>query len=113
MSSLIGQSSPGDPSSGQGDPGGQGGQGGRGSRGIRGSGWSRWSRWSWWSRLLAYMIQKIYGVQGLNHQIIEKSLHVTPVTDRRTEDGKWKIGQYSSRPETAKMTMERSTSVGQ
>ena len=40
------------------------------------------------------MIYEIYGFQGLNHQIIEESLDVTPLTYKRT-DGKWKIVQYS------------------
>ena len=41
-------------------------------------------------------IQKIYGFQGLNHQIIKESWDVTPVTDERTDGGgKWKIVQYS------------------
>ena len=53
-------------------------------------------------------IQKIYGFHGINRQNIEKSWYVTPVTNgrtnggRRTEDGKWKIGQCSVGPETAK-----------
>ena len=48
-------------------------------------------------------IQKIYGFHGLNHQIINKSWDVTPVTYGRTHGGggKWKIGQCSVRPETA------------
>ena len=33
-------------------------------------------------------IQKIYGFHGLNHQIIEESLDVTPVTDERTDGRK-------------------------
>ena len=37
-------------------------------------------------------IQKIYGFQGLTHQLIEESWGVTPVTDG---GGKWKIGQCS------------------
>ena len=53
-------------------------------------------------------IQKIYVFHGLNRQNIEKSWDVTPVTDGRTEDGgggggKWKIEQFSVRPETAKI----------
>ena len=43
-------------------------------------------------------IQKICGFHRLNHQIIEKSGDVTPVKDG---GGKWKIEQYSGRPETA------------
>ena len=46
-------------------------------------------------------IQKIYSFHGLNHQIMEESWDVTPVTNGRTEDGKRKIGQCSGRPETA------------
>ena len=46
-------------------------------------------------------IQKIYSFHGLNHQIMEESWDVTPVTKGRTEDGKRKIGQCSGRPETA------------
>ena len=51
-------------------------------------------------------IQKIYGFHGKNHQNIEKSWYVTPVTDERTNGGggrKWKIEQCSVGPETAKM----------
>ena len=47
-------------------------------------------------------IQKIYGFHGLNHQIIKKSLDVTPVTYGGGGGGKWKIGQCSVRSETAK-----------
>ena len=51
-------------------------------------------------------IQKIYGFHNPNHQIIEESSDVTPVTeDGRTDgwtDGKWKIEQCSVGPETAK-----------
>ena len=36
--------------------------------------------------------KKTYGLNGLNHQIIEKSLDVMPLTDGRTENGKWKTG---------------------
>ena len=57
-------------------------------------------------------IQKIYGFDGLNHQIIEESWDVTPVTNGgqtedgwRTDGGKWKIGQCSRRPETT-ITMQ-------
>ena len=39
---------------------------------------------------------------GLNLQIIEKSWDVTPVTEDGQTNGKWKIGQCSGRPETAK-----------
>ena len=47
-------------------------------------------------------IQKIYGFHGINRQNIEKSWYVTPVTNERTNGGKWKIGQCSVGPETAK-----------
>ena len=47
------------------------------------------------------MHSKIYGFQGLNHQIIEESWDVTPVTEDEGTDGKWKIVQYSGRSETA------------
>ena len=61
--------------------------------------WSRWSRWSGWSGWSAKMIciQKIYGFHGLKHQIIEESWELTLVTEE--DGGKWKIVQYSGRPE--------------
>ena len=40
-------------------------------------------------------IQKIYGFHGPNHQIIEESWDVTPVTRDERTDGKWKIEQCS------------------
>ena len=36
-------------------------------------------------------IQKIYGFHGLNHQIIEESWDVTPVTNERTDGGRRKV----------------------
>ena len=36
-------------------------------------------------------IQKIYGFHGLNHQIIEESWDVTPVTNGRTDGGRRKV----------------------
>ena len=50
-------------------------------------------------------IQKIYGFHGLSHQIIEESWDVRPVTYGWTDGGKWKIGQCSGKPETARMSV--------
>ena len=36
--------------------------------------------------------KKIYGFNGLNHQIIEKRLDITPMTDGWTENEMWKTG---------------------
>ena len=41
------------------------------------------------------IIQKIYGFQGLNHQMIEEYLDVTAVTEDERTDGKRKIEQCS------------------
>ena len=43
------------------------------------SGRSRWYRWSWLALMIC--IQKMYGLHGLNHQIIDGSSDVTLVTD--------------------------------
>ena len=63
-------------------------------------GWSlvRWSRWSRWSGWLALMIciQKIYGFRCLNHQIIEESWDVTPVTNGRTDGRRTESGRKCS-----------------
>ena len=53
----------------------------------------------WIARVIGF--QKKYGLFSLNHNIIEKMCDVTPVTDERREDGKWKIGQYFGTPDTA------------
>ena len=58
-------------------------------RWCRWSMWSRWSRWSMrsgWSGLSAKIIciQKIFGFNGLNHQIINKRWDVT-LADTQTE----------------------------
>ena len=52
------------------------------------SGWSRLSRWSRWSALMI-CIKKINGSYSLNHQIIEKSWDVTPVTNWHTDWLTW------------------------
>ena len=52
-------------------------------------------------RVIVIGFQKMYGLFSLNHNIIEKMCDVTPVTDERREDGKWKIGQYFGIPDTA------------
>ena len=47
--------------------------------------------------------QKMYGLFGQNHHILEKVWDVTPVTENeRTKDRNWKIVQYFGRTETAK-----------
>ena len=53
----------------------------------------------WIARVIGF--QKMYGLFSLNHNIIEKMCDVTPVTDERREDGKWKIGHYFGTPDTA------------
>ena len=52
-------------------------------------------------------IQIIYGFHGPNHQIIEKSRDITPVTNGRTRTNreKWQKEQYCGRPETAKASV--------
>ena len=63
--------------------------------------------WTVFGSTVLYLIarvigfQKMYGLFSLNHNIIEKMCDVTPVTDKRREDGKWKIGQYFGIPDTA------------
>ena len=51
-----------------------------------------------------YGSQKLYGLFGLNHHMLEKMCDVTPVTghgQRTNGGGKWKIVKYSGRPEIA------------
>ena len=50
---------------------------------------SKLTSWSKWSNWLALMIrlQKIFGLYGVNYQIIEKSWDVKPVTEIQTESG--------------------------
>ena len=50
---------------------------------------------------LYWIARVMYGLFSLNHNIIEKMCDVTPVTDERKEDGKWKIGQYFGTPDIA------------
>ena len=57
--------------------------------------WSRWSRWLRWLALVIF-IWKIYGLYGQNHQIIEKSCDVAPVTYIDV-----KVEQYSAQTEFA------------
>ena len=78
-------------------PGGQG----VGLQGPRGLG-------SWTDIARITCFQKIHGFHALNHQIIEKSWDVTPVTHTRTHE-QWKVEQYSVWTESAKMNPERSS----